>query len=204
MSAILGSLDIDMFNNPRILVGVISGEFIRVKTVQTLLALMKNERRITKLLIKQGVLVHVNRDNIVLDALKEDFTHLFFVDSDVCFAPDTLDKLLAHDKDIIAANYNMRIVPQTPTVRMMENGKLVVKDLPKGLFKCYAAGTGCMLIKMEVFKKLSRPWFHFGAMDENNEGEGEDVFFCRRAQEVGYEVWCDGSLQVGHIGETIF
>lgn len=191
----------------KVLVGVIAAKDIAVKTVQTLLLLIRNDHRVAELVIKQGPLVYLNREHLVLDALKKDFTHLFFVDSDVCFTPDTLDKLLAHDKDIVAANYNMRIMPLTPTVRMLKEGKEVVvpmAELPKDLFKCYAAATGCMLIKMDVFKKLKRPWFFYEAPSETDEGKGEDVFFCKKAHEAGYDVWLDPKVQVGHIGEFIY
>ena len=59
---------------------------------------------------------------------------------------------------------------------------------------------GLLLVKFDVFRKLRRPWFV--APHEMN-GERDDVYFCRRATEAGYEIWCDHDLtqQVIHKGE---
>ncbi len=178
----------------KVCVGIIASDFVRTKTIQTLLFLAKLNANVAGFIIKQGPLVHLNRDHIVLDALKGGYTHLFFVDSDVSFSQEVLDKLLAEDKDIIGAPYNMRTFPLQTTVKFKG-------EIPLIPFKCDALGTGCMLIKMDVFRKLDRPWFFFEPQTETSEGEGEDVWFCKKAREAGYEIWCQPQLQVSHIGE---
>ncbi len=192
----------------KVVIGTITGDFIRTKTVHMLITLIKTNQHVAQFIIQQGPYIHLNRDYVVLEAQKSDYTHLFFVDNDVCFAPASLDRLLAHDKDIVGAPYNMRTLPPQTMIKMMdEDGNMKggsIADLPKELFKCYALGTGCMLIKMDVFKKISRPWFFYGKFDEDEGGMGEDVFFCKKAHEIGYDVWCDPTISVGHIGETIF
>ena len=35
-------------------------------------------------------------------------------------------------------------------------------------------------------------------------GFGEDMAFCIRAKELGYPLWCDSSIQAGHIGFTTY
>jgi len=191
----------------KVCVGVVVGEFMRAPTVATLLDLAKNEKRIATFIIKQGVLVHINRDDTVIDALKTDCTHLFFVDSDVVFASFVLDRLLKQDKDIIGANYNMRSLPPRPTVRMLIDGQpciVPMDELPKETFECHSLPGGCTLIKLDVFRKLSRPWFHFGEHTEEKKGEGEDLWFCKKAKEAGYKIWCDPTLVVKHIGEYLY
>ena len=186
---------------PRICCGVPCPDFIRTKTVATLLSLVKRDPTIA-VQIKQGCLVHKNREEIVLDAQKMGgFTHLFFVDSDMCFSADVLDRLLSRDADIIAAPYKYRRPDGEYVLLLTEksNGKEI--KIPDTLFTAYAAGTGCMLIKMSVFDKIPRPWFAFG----NPEAQiGEDIFFAKKAQEYGYKIWVDPSMEILHIGEFLY
>jgi len=189
----------------KVCVGVITGDFIRAKTVQTLISLAKASQYVGKIIIQQGPYIHLNRDTVVSIVQKGDSSHLFFVDNDVCFSPETLDRLVARNKDIIAAPYNRRTLPPESMVKMMVDGEIVsgnISELPKEPFKCYALGTGCMLIKMEVFEKIKRPWFFYGRYDE--EEMGEDIWFCKKAHEAGYDVWADPTCQIGHLGEYIF
>ena len=185
----------------KIAVGVVCPDYIATKTVGTLISLMKSDQTLS-VIIKQGCYVHKNREDVVLDAQKGGFTHLFFVDADMCFSPLVLQRLLSHDKDIVGGVYHYRRLPKEPVVRFVdENGEPTFKEIPKEPFKCFALGTGCLLIKMSVFDKLKRPWFWFG--DGKNQ-IGEDLWFCKSAQESGYEIWADPTIEIGHVGEYIF
>jgi len=174
----------------KVCIGVISGEYIRAKTVNTLLDL---ERRYGyDWIIKQGCLVDRNREDVVLEALKKDYTHLFFVDSDMCFDARVLERLLERDKDIVGTIYRTRDLTGNTTLRLLPN-----TEIEKDLFKCHAVGTGCLLIKMDVFKQMDRPYFFI-------ENKGEDIYFCEKAQMNGYTIWCDPTVSIKHIGEYLF
>src|SRR3990167_7291461 len=184
----------------RICVGVPCADFIRTKTVATLLSLVKKDPTIA-VQIKQGCLVHKNREEIVLDAQRMGgFTHLFFVDSDMCFSADVLERLLSRDADIIAAPYHYRHPGGEYVLFLDEKSNGKEKAIPDKLFKAYASGTGCMLIKMSVFDKIKRPWFAFGDPEMQ---VGEDIFFCRKSQQAGFNIWVDPSVSVGHVGEMV-
>lgn len=58
--------------------------------------------------------------------------------------------------------------------------------------------TGFMLIKLDSLKKLERPYF------KAEDGVGEDVFFCRKARKSGLSVFCDPTIEIGHIGEKVY
>ena len=185
----------------RICVGVPCADFIRTKTVATLLSLVKRDPTIS-VQIKQGCLVHKNREEIVIDTQKMGgFSHLFFVDSDMCFSADVLDRLLGRDADIIAAPYRYRRAGGEYVLFLDEKSDGKEKQIPDTLFPVYAVGTGCMLIKMSVFDKIPRPWFAFGDPEAQI---GEDIFFCRKAQEYGYKIWADPSVEILHIGEALY
>ena len=33
---------------------------------------------------------------------------------------------------------------------------------------------------------------------------GEDYFFCWKAKQLGYKLWCDSRIKVGHVGEYVY
>ena len=54
-------------------------------------------------------------------------------------------------------------------------------------------GGGCMMIRTSVFDKIDDPWF------KPEHEWGTDIQLCKQVREAGYEVWCDTSLQIGHL-----
>ena len=107
-----------------------------------------------------------------------------------------LRRLLIHDKDVIGALYYQRGGNCHPVVmhEAERGGYRFLRDdeITHGLQKVDVTGGGCMLIKMAVFDKLSSPWF------EAEKEYGTDVQICKKAKAVGFEVWCDTSIEIGH------
>jgi len=187
----------------KILLGVICLENIRAKTVATLASIMKAYPE-TNLMIKQGCYLHKSREEVCLAAITGGYDYLFFIDADMCFSSQVLQRLLDANKDIVGAHYNMRHLPLVSTMKMQDtNGNLIATSniLPKELFKVYALGTGCMLIRVSCLNKIPRPWFWYGEKDKQ---EGEDVYFCRVAKEAGIEIWCEPNIEANHIGEALY
>lgn len=184
----------------KIAIGIAVSDNIKSKTVATLLSLVKKYPDID-VIIKQSCLVHKNRNDIVEEALKKDYTHIFFIDADMCFAPEVLERLISRDKDIIAGDYNKRNLNKESVVKLLKND--IIKGKYTELFECESAGTGCMLIKTEVFKNIPKPYFAFS--DEIQKEEvGEDTFFCLKAKRYNYKIYCDPTMEIGHIGEYIY
>jgi len=74
-----------------------------------------------------------------------------------------------------------------------------------GLEQVTAVGCGVMMVKREVFENTPKPWFWFHQIP----GEkllGEDVYFCVKAFDAGYETYLDHDLsqQIGHVGSYTF
>jgi hypothetical protein len=71
-------------------------------------------------------------------------------------------------------------------------------QLPKeGLLKVHAVGAGGLLIRSEVFRAIGDPWFEHGRVGEWN--AGEDIIFCEKANEAGFEIFVDLEAQLGHL-----
>lgn len=199
---------------PKIVVGICTGGTIRAETVVSLMSGMINLAQADippNLLIQVGGYVDVNRNQIIKEALKAHASHVMFIDADMSFPEDGIARLLAHDKDVVGGNYNVRLDPTSevlsgPTVKMLVDGEPVslTKDgLPDSLFKCYAIATGFMLINLRVFDKLDFPYFE-AYQDKNGLHYTEDIDFCKKVNAAGLEVWCDPTIQIGHIGSAMY
>lgn len=158
--------------------------------------------------MQRGPYTHWNREKLLKDALEGDHTHLMFIDCDVVFPPDGVQRLLSLDKDIVGGAYNMRKVPppgstevsRTTAVKLLGGKKrFPTTDSP---FRVDAVPTGFMLIRLDAIRGLPQPWFFF---DQDEEGfVGEDVFFCRKVRDHGLDVWCDPTIPLAHIGEFFY
>jgi hypothetical protein len=142
------------------------------------------------------------------EALDVGASHLMFIDSDMVFPDNGILRLASLNKRIIGANYNRRTLPLTSTVKLSNReGQLIEvpgDQIPKQPFKCYAVATGFMLIQVDVFKELSRPWFYYEYLEGKDTTTGEDVGFCKKAREKGIDVWCDPTIEVRHIGDYAY
>ena len=155
------------------------------------------------LVATQGYTIAENRTWLVNKAIMAECTHILFIDDDMIFPPDTLTRLLKHNKDIIGVVYHSRMFPPSPVV-VLENGKVIPdKDL-EPLMKCQHVGTGVMLINLEVFKKINRPWFKFETHENGCTIRGEDAWFCKQARVKDYKIWCDTTIKIGHIGDFTY
>lgn len=141
------------------------------------------------------------REGIAAQALEQGADYLLWIDADMVFPLDTLERLAKHDKAIVGANYRQRR-GNLPTASRGTFPNLewvwTTKD-SKGLEAVDTIGLGVCLIKAEVFKAMPRPWF----MDDPV--RAEDGYFCHRAAQAGAKPHIDHdlSLQVGHISESI-
>ena len=152
--------------------------------------------------LNTGLYIDYNRNQLVDVALNNGSTHMLFIDSDIKFDPDAVDKLLAHDKDIVGGYYNTR--RGNCPVRIWDTeGKLTTPDpLPTELFQCAVLPTGFMLIKLACLEHLQRPYFQ--TITHANGTIGEDVVLCRKLTEAGIDIWCDPTFTLGHVSKKIY
>ena len=166
--------------------------------------------------------IDVSRDKAVQAAIQAGARWLFFLDSDLIIPPDTLPRLLAHDKMIVGGLYVRRHNP--PFNEMLkfrtdgQPGLNPIRDgeyIPGSLLECDAIATGCMLINTEVFDKMkpfeitingqrARPGWFLWTEWRLPQGASEDFSFCMRAREAGIQVYCDTSILCKHIGPAKF
>lgn len=174
----------------------------------------------------------VTRARNILSAMFLDSgaTHLFFIDADIEFDPDSILRMLAMDKDIIAAAYPKKALPvqYAMNFKYVDPIKKQIK-VEKGAVEVWDASTGFFCIKREVFEKMmvAYPDLHykndsnidpklqkycyafFDTMidkDENGDNRylSEDYTFCRLWQRLGGEIWMDPNTKLNHVGSYTF
>ena len=74
--------------------------------------------------------------------------------------------------------------------------------VPESLQPCNGLGMGFTLFKMEMFRKVPKPWFR--TLQEWTPGEGmkgatQDLFFFNNAAREGFRFACDTRIKVGHM-----
>ncbi len=150
---------------------------------------------------KSTIIPHAR--NLLVDAALEcGATHIFFLDSDMCIPPDTLDRLIAHHVPIVGADYVKRVPPHPLCGNPMD----LSPPKPSGLKEMRSMPFGCILINMKVFATMERPYFsyHEGATEADT--LSEDTGWCNEARRLGHTILCDIPLskEVGHIGTSVF
>ena len=157
------------------------------------------------------------RNQMATDALAEGFEELMWIDADVAFDPNDVDRLRAHNLPFTCGLYPKKgprqfaceFLPGTASVPFGKSG---------GLVEVRYCGFGFTYTRREVFdavrKKLNLPECnqrfalplvpYFEPMSVP-EGDGrwslsEDYAFCERARQAGFGAVADTRIRLWHIG----
>lgn len=160
---------------------------------------------------KRGSILQNMRQWLLMEALKEGYSHLLFLDSDQIFPKFTAHQLLYWDKPVVACNVATKQIPSSSTARLksaskLEGVPLYTRPGDEGLVQVWRAGTGVMMIDLEIFQRQSlKRYKHFFPQEwkeERQSYEGEDWGFCRILEEAGIPIYIDQDLSqhIGHEG----
>ncbi len=180
----------------KIAIGLPTNRLIKPKTADSLLKLVAVSKYDFEMIVStRGYTTAENRNYIAAQAVKRNCTHLFMVDDDMIYEVDTLEKLIAHDKDIVGG------VAFTKYEVQVDVNEYIGEKKEGELRECSAMGGGVLLVKCDVFKKVSQPHFGYIWNDNGSVRESNDWYFCHKAQKHGYKLWCDSSITAKHIGK---
>ncbi len=159
------------------------------------------------------------RNLLVKDFLDSGADYLMFIDSDINFEPDDIFRLMAWAQDtkkgIVAGVPRVRDVQKTYIADLDydESGDLTMNGM--GLVRATRVATAFMLIQRKVVTDMmaaNPDWSYFDKrcgkevpalfdFKLTDEGYiGEDFLFCDRTRALGYEVWVDPTIALGHMG----
>jgi hypothetical protein len=169
--------------------------------------LHKNEEDILNILIQNAGPIDFMRERLVESAIKQNADFILFLDTDMDFPPDIINKMLGHFKtyeniEAITGLYTWKQPPFMPHVypKLTENGKFTIGalfplDKP---FDVEGAGMGCVMIKKQVFDRTPQPWFKMELGDKGI-SVGEDLYFFRKTTPL---MLCDPTISCGHFTEN--
>lgn len=134
------------------------------------------------------------------------YDKILWIDSDIAWKPEDAVKLVESDKDIVSGAYMLTDGTVAAYPKLFEKGFSIDDILEKTeLEKIEACGFGFLAVKSGIFEQLSRPWFQSVNKDIVVEGKtynfnviGEDISWCSRVKDLGYDIWLDPTVRVTH------
>lgn len=158
------------------------------------------------------------RNLLVKDFLNTNSTDLMFIDADINFEPEDVMRLMAW-----ASAPQIGIVGGVPRTRKSQAVYIAQLDQDAegltmnsmGLVRAKRIATAFMMVRREVLERMVQEKPQWEYYDQNSEQKlsavfdflvtpegyvGEDYLFCDRARELGYEVWIDPTIKLGHMG----
>ncbi len=195
----------------KILIAVPCMDQVSARFAQSLATLKKVGKCTVSFLI--GSLIYDSRNKLAGYAVSMEADYILWLDSDMVFQPDTLERMMKvldeHPEiEVLSGLYFRRGTPFTPVLfkklEVDEEGLLDFedyKDLPDELFEIAGCGFGCVLMRTDCLLNIAAKegggyWFSPIA------NAGEDCAFCMRARDNGYKIYCDPTIECGHMAYT--
>lgn len=154
------------------------------------------------------------RNVIVQRFMASGCTDLLFVDADVGFDVEGVTKLSLAEPPIVMGLYLMKIPNKNRYPALMYD-PIIRHPSDPNLVKLHYGPAGFMRIRREVFVKMQEKWpdeyyvsdngnkvyDYFPAGRLKNNFIGEDMSFCNRAQECGFDLWGYQGIALKHSGD---
>ena len=176
-------------------------------------------------IIEGDALIDRSRARMATAFLKSDAESLIFLDDDVVYDPLDIRRLLFAQK-----KYDLDIVGGAYAIKDDQNPNFAIRTLGNGEFVFGSKGSiqevryissGCMAIKKRVFERMvtegmvhlchseSQAFYPFFIPMEQETTNGwinlsEDWAFTERARRLGFKVWIDSTIKLGHIGRKTY
>ena len=200
------------------------GSHIEARCEESLLVLQQRGYPVRR--IRGYAAIDQGRSQIATDALAEGFEELLWVDSDVAFDANDVDKLRGHGLPITCGIYPKK-GPRQLAAAMWPETKQLVFGQGGGLVDIRYAGFGFVHTRREVYAKIAEslpvcnlqfkrpivpyflPFLHEEQADPSSLSPpaspliwylGEDYAFCERALQAGFKIMADTTIRLWHIG----
>lgn len=150
------------------------------------------------------------------ESLDEGFEWLIWVDADLDFWSWDIEKLISYNLPVVGGTYSVKGWPVL-TTEFLEDGQVTL-GVGGSLKEVRYIATGFLCVHRSVYEKLayilprakiwggqynSYPFYLPEVIEENGERYviGEDFNFIRKVRQAGFKVFCDTSIQIGHVGK---
>jgi GT2 family glycosyltransferase len=188
----------------RVMVCIPNGGNIVTELATLLIRWTHDERWILNIYMPKGMFPLDNaRNHCVQKFLEGNADYLLWIDDDIVPPPDTIERFLKADKDIIgAAAFAMKYenemgFPYPVTLRYNEDKKYIVY-YGEGIEKVDATGGACVMFKRKVYEAIERPYaFQYYRNGTLALTCDFDVF--QKTEKLGFELWIDFGLICDHV-----
>jgi len=175
-------------------------------------SLVKLDRRLRadgvdyKIATESGSLIYMARERLASRAINKGFTHVLWLDSDMVFNDTLLDDLSFSDKDFVSGIAHGRRSPFLSclfkNIDLSALKRWELNEYPSTTFEVAGCGFACVLIKTEILKNVMESC---GTAFYPLKQYGEDLSFCKRAVELGYHIYAEPTVRLGHVAHlTIY
>jgi hypothetical protein len=163
-----------------------------------------------------GSIVHHARTHCAYNFLKSECTHLFFVDSDMEWDAEDFFRFVALGcvMECVCATYTRK--KDEPEFFVDTQGKALTNN-EYGCIPVQGAGLGFTIIQRKVMEQIGakQPVLKYAGIDEpipryfrcdeiDGEARGEDHAFFADVRELGYKVYLDPTVTLGHVGSKVY
>jgi hypothetical protein len=167
------------------------------------------------------------RNGLVKKALDSGATDLLFIDSDIIFTAVDVVKLLmaAEEKKVVCGIYRVKKDVMTAACKLAEPATDPLHD--SKYRKLEVAPTGFFLVRREVYEDPAllekseefitdsfessepmRKYYEVAYPVDKKTGykkfHGEDVMFSKKLLDLGYTIWADMTIDLGHVGQKVY
>jgi len=160
-------------------------------------------------------------NEIVRQALqRRDWEYLLMLEHDHLLPSNLLQRVAGYSEPVVGALYFLRRPPHNPCalipadghddpgtwaglweyerVQWLNPGRTVQAIEEGRLYRVCAVGMGCTAIRRDVLEAFGAE-LPFQVPYEGGDLLSDDVWFCRRAAQLGFEVYLDGGLVLPHL-----
>lgn len=188
-----------------LLIAIPCYETMRAEFAQCLIRLTERLHRdgiAHEVKILTGTLAHAARDSLARHAVNNDFTEVLWIDSDMVFGDSLYDDLSTCGKDMVCGLFISRHYPYLSCVfsRLGTAPERITEVTETDAFRVAGCGFGAVLMKAQILRDVMTGTG--GKCFIPTPLLGEDLAFCERAAGAGYEIWCEPTARVGHIGSV--
>lgn len=142
----------------------------------------------------------LSRNTLIEDhihnAEADEWTHVYFIDTDVVPKHTCLNSLLALDADVCVGVYPLFLLDKGFVWSVTDKDRNLFPMsgiLPEEPFETKSAGAGCLLVRREVIEDIGWPYFKMIYQPKwENGGEAiksmEDMYFFDKVMDKGYKI----------------
>ncbi len=205
----------------KILIAVPTFETIYADTYKSLWDLDKDGHEVLFESVR-GYDVATARNKIAQKAFDLKADYLLTVDNDVVLPKDALKMLLSDKEDVCLGYYAHRpgdnlYTGRTCICRLRDKDgneyyhypleseytaeeMHAMADAGETKIEVHGGGMGCALIRTDVFRKTTYPWYDWVNYGDENRGMlSEDLYFCALCRTSGIRIYTDVRVGCGHL-----